>query len=298
MVIPAFPPFDLTDRIYWIPFFFPSPSLGSLYTMFNQCSKAMSEEGCAEVHVRRVYYVCQMTMTNQKVSKFEKSLAKVLNLINLVLLSAPDVFAYGTDLSLNPPLYIDVPLAWLIVSDFSDMLQAILRQYSLNFPHTSARLAYWRSLLFYDDTGLLDPRNAVIAILPACIYFLDIFLGGDDVPFEDGTGTLGILSDCIIYGLCVHVIFDTIVALDLLLRAPGFWTKILLAVDLLVESQLVLLASLIVFLFVGLFVSAALEGFPFVVDVFKALWMWIKFDILNFEERIEVDFEDDPFRDE
>ena len=33
-------------------------------------------------------------------------------------------------------------------------------------------------------------------------------------------------------------------------------------------------------------------------DLFKAIWMWIKFDILNFEELIEVDFEDDPFRDE
>ena len=179
-----------------------------------------------------------------------------------MLLNAPDVFAYSEDTSLDPLLYIDVPLAWLIVSDFSDMLQTILQYFSVNFPHTSARLAYWRSLLLYDDTGLLDPRNAVIAILPACIYFLNIFLGGDDVPFEDEPGTLGILSDCIIYGLCVHVIFDTIVALDLVLRAPGFWSKILLAVDLLAESQLVLLASLIVFLSVGLFVSAALEGFP------------------------------------
>ena len=60
--------------------FFPSPSLGSLYTIFIQCSKATSEEGCAEVHVKRVHHVWQMTMTNQSnVSKFEKSLAKVIN---------------------------------------------------------------------------------------------------------------------------------------------------------------------------------------------------------------------------
>ena len=203
------------------------------------------------------------------------------------------MFACGEDLSLDPRLYINVLFALLIVSEFSEMLQTILRYLSLNFPHTSARLAYWRFLLFYDDTGLLDPRNAVIAILPACIYFLDIFLGGEEMPFEDGPGTWGILNDCIIYGLCVHVIFNTIVALDLVLRASGSWSKILLAVDLLVESHLVLLASLIVFLSVGLFVSAALEGFPFVEDLFKAIWMWIKFDILNFEEHIEVDFEDD-----
>lgn len=182
------------------------------------------------------------------------------------------------------------------------MLQTILRYLSFSFPHTSARLAYWRFLLFHDNTGLLDPRNAIIAILPTCIYFLDIFLGGDDLPFEDGPVTLGMLSDCILYGLCVHVIFDTIVALDLVLRASGFWSKILLAVDLLVESHLVLLASLIVFISVGFFVSAAIEGFPFVVDLFNAFWMWIKFDILNFEENIEVNFEDDgafeddPFR--
>ena len=221
-----------------------------------------------------------------------------------MLLSARDVFVCGEDLSLDPRLYINVFFAWLIISEFSDMLQTILRYLSLNFPHTSARLEYWRFLLFYDDTGLLDPRNAVIAILPTCIYFLDIFLGGDEEPFEDGPGTLGTLSDCMIYGLCVHVILEAIVALDLVLRASGSWSKTLLAVDLLVESQLVLLASLIVFLSVGLFVSVALEGFPFVVDLFNALWMWIKVDILNFEEPIEVDFEDDgafendPFREE
>ena len=203
------------------------------------------------------------------------------------------MFACGEDLSLDPGLYINVFFALLIVSEFSEMLQTILQYLSLIFPHTSARLAYWRFLLLYDDTGLLDPRNAVIAILPACIYFLDIFLGGDEVPFEDGPGTLGILNDCIKYGLCVHVIFNTIVALDLVLRASGSWSKILLAVDLLVESHLVLLASLIVFFSVGLFVSTALEGFPFVEDLFKAIWMWIKFDILNFEEPVEVDFEDD-----
>ena len=184
------------------------------------------------------------------------------------------------------------------------MLQTILRYFSLNFPHTSARLAYWRFILFYDDTGLLDPRNTVIAILPTCIYFLKSLLGGDEVPFEDGPGTLGILNDCITYGLCVHVIFDTIVALDLVLRCSGSWSKILLAVDLLLESHLVLLASLIVFFSVGLFVSAMLDGFPFVADLLNAVWMWIKFDILNFEEPIEVDFEDDEafeddlFRDE
>ena len=214
------------------------------------------------------------------------------------------MFACREDLSIDPRLYIKVLLAWLIVSEFTEMLQTILRYFSLNFPHTSARLAYWRFLLFYDDTGLLDPRNAVIAILPACIYFLDVFLGGDEVLFENGPGTLGILTDCIIYGLCVHLIFDTIVALDLVLRASGSWNKVLLAVDLLAESNLVLLASLIVFLSVGLFVSAALEGFPFVEDLFNAIWMWIKFDILNFEEPIAVDFEgdeafgDDPFRNE
>ena len=181
------------------------------------------------------------------------------------------------------------------------MLQTILRCLALNFPHTSARLAYWRFLLFYDDTGLLDPRNAVIAILPACIYFLDMLLHeGDELPFEDGPGTLGFLNYWIIYGLCMHVIFDTTVALDLVLRTSGCWGKILLAIDLLVESHLVLLASLIVFLSIGLFVSAALDGFPFVEDLFNAIWMWIKYDILNFEEHIEVGFEafeDDPFRD-
>ena len=203
------------------------------------------------------------------------------------------MFAFAEDLSSDPRLYINALLAWSIVPEFPDMLQTILRYLLLNFPHTSARLAHWRFLLFHDDTGLLDPRNAVIAILPACIYFLDIFLGGDELPFDDGPGTLGVLSDCILYGLCVHFISDTIVALDLVLRASGSWSKILLAVDLLVEGHLRLVASLIVFLSVGLFVSAALEGLPFVVDLFDAFWMWIKFDILNFEENIEVNFDDD-----
>ena len=213
------------------------------------------------------------------------------------------MFACGEDLSLDPRLYINALLAWSVVPEFPDMLQTILRYLSLNFPERSARPADWRFLLLHDDNGLFDTRNAVIAILPTCIYFLDILLGGDDLPFDDGPGTLGVLSDCILYGLCVHVICNTIVALDLVLRASGSWSKILLAVDLLVESHLVLVASLIVFLSVGLFVSAALEGFPFVVDLFHAFWMWIKFDILNFEEHIQVDFdddgifEDDPFLD-
>ena len=224
--------------------------------------------------------------------------------MNPVLSSAHDVFTCGEDLSIDSRLYNNVLLAWLIISKFIEMLQTILRYFSLNFPHTSARLAYWRFLLFYDDTGLLDPRNTVIAILPACIYFLAIFLGGDEVIFEDGPGNWSILTDCIIYGSCVHVIFDTIAALDLVLRTSGSWNKILLSVDLLVESNLVLLTSLIVFLSVGLFVSAAIEGFPFVEDLFNAIWMWIKFDILHFEEPIAVDFEDDeafwddPFRNE
>lgn len=209
------------------------------------------------------------------------------------------------------PLYLDLRLyqtycsLGLILSEFSEMLQTILRFLSLNFPHTSDRLAYWRFLLFYDDTGLLHPRNAVVAILPACIYFLDMLLhGGDDVPVENGLGALSSLDDCIIYGLCIHAIFDTIVALDLVLRTSGSWSKILLAIDLLVESHLVLLASFVVFLSIGLFVSAALDGFPFVTALLNVIWAWIKFDILNFEQHIEVDieddeaFEDDPFRDE
>ena len=180
------------------------------------------------------------------------------------------------------------------------MLQTILRYFSLSFPHTSARLAYWRFILLYDDTGLLDPRNAVIALLPTCIYFLEIFL-------EDRPRTSGILNNCIVYGLFMHVIFDVVVALDLVLRASGSWSKILLAVDLLVESSLVLLASLIVFLSVGLFVTAALEGFPFARDLFLSIVCWmlvVFFEILGFEEPIEVDLEEDeaiagdPFRDE
>ena len=56
MVTQAFPRLCLTDRVVGISFSRPSPLLGSLYTRFSQCSKAMSEESCPEVHVKRAYY--------------------------------------------------------------------------------------------------------------------------------------------------------------------------------------------------------------------------------------------------
>ena len=190
---------------------------------------------------------------------------------------------------------------------FFEMLQTILRYLTHIFPHTSARLAYWHFLLFYDDTGLLDLHNLVIAILPTCIYFLDIaayvWAGNDDdddeTPFER-RGSLRVLNDGIRYWLLITRILELICGLDLVLRASGFWGRIMLAVDLAVESHLLLLANFMFSLSVGFFIGAALRGFSYVKDVLTMVWiildmLWMDFndEILNRQEPIEADFEED-----
>ena len=56
-----------------IPFFFPSPSLGSLYTIVSQSSTAISEESCLEVHVEQSI-LCLSDDNHYNALKFEKIL--------------------------------------------------------------------------------------------------------------------------------------------------------------------------------------------------------------------------------
>ena len=81
--------------------------------------------------------------------------------------------------------------------------------------------------------------------------------------------------------------FDIVAALDVVLRASGFFGKVLLAIDLLTEGILVLLAKLTFFVLVCVFVGAAFEGFPFVRDFCMAVWMYVQIVILTIQKIIE-----------
>ena len=192
------------------------------------------------------------------------------------------------------------------------MLQTILQYFSFFFPHTFARLAHWHLLLFYDKAGLLDHYDIITAILPACIYHTVNFArdrvhlddDDDEEPLENQPGPFRAVNECITYGSFVYKVFDLVVAVELLLRTSGFCGKTLLVIDLLVENTLVFLAKFIFFVSVGVFVGAALEGFPYVEDLTIAVWTSIKLGIFTLEEPLEEGFEgnerpaDDQLHDE
>ena len=174
------------------------------------------------------------------------------------------------------------------------MMSTILQILSTAFPYTCARLAHWHLLLSYDDTGLLDPQNMTLAILPSCIYYIHGIAAArnvhndddDDEPWEDRPGPFRAISHCLRYWFFVYKAFDLVAALDVVLRAPGFWGKALLAMDLLVECTLVLVAKVIFIVSVGLFVGAALGGFPFLEAFFTSLWMFVQLEIEEFREEL------------
>ena len=185
------------------------------------------------------------------------------------------------------------------------MVQAILQTLSLVFPHTFARLARYWHLLFDDNSALLDPQNVILATLPFCIYLTQHIAAirhyhddGTDGPLPEGRlGPFRVINDCISYWFLVYKAFDLVAALGVVLRAPGFCGKALLAIDLLVEGILVFLAKIMFFVAVGLLVFAALEGFPFMMAVVMSLWEIIQ-DL--WEELLERDEfpADEPFGEE
>lgn len=188
------------------------------------------------------------------------------------------------------------------------MLQTILLYLSRAFPYTSARLSHWHFLLYYDHTRRLDFQSTIIAILPTCIYFLGALARNDNDDNEEDPrhrpGPFRLLSDYVRYCTYIYNAINTIAGLDLVLRASGFWGKILLAMDLFVESHLVVLANFILFFSVGIFVGTALEGLPLLMDLILNLWILVEYIIYPPQEPLEADFEenevpaDDPFHEE
>ena len=179
------------------------------------------------------------------------------------------------------------------------MLQTILQHFSLFFPHTFARLAHWHLLYFYDNAGLFNPHDVIIAILPICIYHTlnfaqdNFYLDDDDGedPLEIRPGPFRVITEYIQYWSFVYTLFELVAAVELVLRTSGFCGKTLLAIDLLVENTLVFLAKFIFFLSVGVFVGAVLEGFPYVEALIIAVWTSMKLGIFTLEEPLEEDFE-------
>lgn len=179
------------------------------------------------------------------------------------------------------------------------MFQTILRYLSLVFPHTFTRLAHWHLLLFYDNTGLLDLPTVILAILPSCIHCVYGFAAAhhfhdDDDDDDDGVGpqelrrgAFRVINDCLRYWFLVYKAFDLVAALEAVLRAPGFYGKVLLAIDLFVEGILVLLAKLGFFASVGIFVGAAFGGSPWLKRFFISVWMFLQFIILDLQDHLE-----------
>ena len=204
------------------------------------------------------------------------------------------------------------------------MLQTILRYFSLVFPHTCARLAYWHLLLFYNNTGLLDLHNVILAILPCCIIFINNFAAdrhfrddNDDDDDDDDDerhqeprpGPFRVINECIPYWFWVYKTLDLVAGLNDVLRASGFCGKVLLAIDLCMEGTLVLLAKWLFFTSVGLFVGGTLEGFSYVKRFFLSVWVLLQLYILELQglleelleerrERNEVPAEEPPLEEE
>ena len=179
------------------------------------------------------------------------------------------------------------------------MLRTILQYFSVIFPQTFARLAHWYNFLVYGDTDLFD---LIISILPTCIYFIvDVYLGrnvridddAEELP-ENRPGSFRTINHCMKFWFFVYKAFDLLVALDLVLRASGFFRKLLLAMDLVMECTMVLVAKTLFMISISVFVGAAFEGFPYIEDFFTVVWMCLQDLILAFRElredfgRIEV----------
>ena len=187
------------------------------------------------------------------------------------------------------------------------MLQIILQYFSSVLPHTSARLAHWH-LLFYD----INHETLIFSLLPLCIYFIEGFAAArhfrdDDNgegPPEDRPGPFRVINDGIKYWFLVYKVLDLAAALDLVMKTSGFYGKAWLAIDLFVESTLLLLAKTLFFVSVGLFVGAALEGFPYLEGFFFSLWTFVQLFILDIQDLLEEPFgrndvaADAPFGDE
>lgn len=188
------------------------------------------------------------------------------------------------------------------------MLQTILQYFSLVFPHTFARLAHWYLLLFYDNTELLDLHTVILAILPYCIYSINNFAAArhfrddddddDERHQEPRPGPFRVINERIECWFWVYKAFDLVAGLDDVLRASGFCGKVLLAIDLFVEGTLVLLAKMLFFTSVGIFVGAALEGFPWLHHFFISVWIVLRILILDLQDLLEDLLEEFRRRDE
>ena len=149
------------------------------------------------------------------------------------------------------------------------MLQTILQYVSLFLPHTSARLTYWHVLLCYDNTRLLDLQTVILVTLPISIHFILRFAAAYRLREDD----LQVVKDCMRYGYFVYKALDLLAALKTVLEASSFWRKTMLAMDLIVEGTLVLLAKRIVLASVGVLVRVALEGLPYAKKLMILSWM-------------------------
>lgn len=199
---------------------------------------------------------------------------------------------------------------------FSEMLQTILQCFSLVFPHTFARLAHWH-LVFHDNTVLLDPQNVILAILPYCLYQIDGFAIEDHHPHDDRDdeqppehppGPFRVLHNNIKFWFFVYKARELVAALDIVLRTPGICGKALVAIDLAMEGTLVLLAKIVFFVSISLFVGVTFEGLPFLAGFFVSVSVFLQtclqlvyLDLVDLREefhgRIEVPA-DGPVREE
>ena len=179
----------------------------------------------------------------------------------------------------------------MIIRHCLKMLQTSIQFFSSIFPHTSTRLAHWNLLLSHRNAELLDPLTIITAILPTCIYNIEFaarhaYVDNDDdeEPIETRPGAFGTIGDCIKYWFFVYKALDTVAGLELVLKASGFRNKILLVADLFMEGTMVLVAKGFFFLAVGIFVGAALEGFPFVKYLVKGFLIFLRLIVLDLRE--------------
>ena len=86
----------------------------------------------------------------------------------------------------------------------------------------------------------------------------------------------------------------------MVLRVPGFRGKALLAMDLMMESTMVLVAKTVFFIAIGVFLSIKVDGFPvvrvpFVGAFCRVLWMGVQYinlglvEILNAMNEVVAD---------
>ncbi len=157
------------------------------------------------------------------------------------------------------------------------MLRTILQYFSFVFPQTFARLAHWYNFLVYGDTELF---HLIISILPTCIYCIDVYVDrnahidddAEELP-ENRPGPFRVINQCMKFWFLVYKAFDLLTALDLVFRASGFFRKLLLAMDLVMEFIMVLVVKTIFIVSISVFVGAAFEGFPYIKDFFTGVWM-------------------------